>query len=110
MINTAYIGKAIREYCDATGQTNVDLAKMIGVDKSTIGRWINGKAREIKPAHWIALKGLINSHLAKTVSESKTLEEIIIEDIGLSPSAKLRIIDIIRKDRTKRRDSEERKG
>lgn len=110
MINTAEIGKAIRAYCDATGRTNADLARDLRVDKSTVGRWIDGKAREIKPVHWVALKGLLKSHLAKDALEGRPLEEIIVEDPGLSSSAKLRIIDIIKNDRVKIKETKDRKG
>lgn len=110
MINTVEIGKAIRAYCDATGRTNADLARDLKVDKSTVGRWIDGKAREIKPIHWVALKGMLKSHLADNALEGKSLEEIVIEDAGLSSSAKLKIVDIIRKDRARIMEPKDRKG
>ncbi|HCE46700.1 MAG TPA: hypothetical protein DET40_24395 [Lentisphaeria bacterium] len=100
MKNSAGIGKAIQSYCEATGQTNIDLAKRLDVNKSTVGRWVNGKASEIKPVHWVALKALISSHLTCNIEWNKSLEEIIIEDKDLSSSAKLRIIDIIKKDKS----------
>lgn len=110
MINTPEIGKAIKAYCDATGQTNVDLAKKMEVDKSTVGRWINGKAREIKPVHWVLLRKLINSYFACNIDLNKSLEEIIIEDKRLSSSAKLKIIDIIKKDKSEHADSNVKQG
>ncbi len=108
MINTAGIGKAIRAYCDATGRTNADLARTLKVDKSTVGRWIDVKAKEIKPIHWVALKDLIGPYLMKSSFDGKPLEEMVVEDAGLSSSAKLRIIDIIKKDREKHKN--EKKG
>ncbi|MFZ2655700.1 MAG: helix-turn-helix transcriptional regulator [Victivallales bacterium] len=110
MKNTAGIGKAIQSYCEATGQTNVDLAKRLDVNKSTVGRWVSGKASEIKPVHWVALKLLINSHLTCNIDWNKSLEETIIEDNGLSSSAKLRIIDIIKKDKMGHRPGKAKRG
>ena len=110
MINTAEIGNAIKAYCDATGQTNVDLAKKLEVNKSTVGRWINGKAREIKPVHWVALKALINSYFTCNIDRNKSLEEIIIEDNCLSSSAKLRIIDIIKNDKSEHKSGKVKQG
>ncbi|MGX8834926.1 helix-turn-helix domain-containing protein [Amedibacillus sp. YH-ame6] len=36
-------GKLFNELCDSSGKTNADIARGLGVDKATVGRWRSGE-------------------------------------------------------------------
>lgn len=67
MENSKSIQRAIQSLALDKGCAIADLGKELGVAGSTVIRWANGRAQNIRNSHWANLKPLIESYLPKQI-------------------------------------------
>lgn len=73
MKNGIQIQNALNLYLESTGKTCTNLAMDIGVAQTTVMRWANGKAKNIRPIHWLKLKPLIEQYISIVDKEDKQI-------------------------------------
>ena len=63
MENSIEIREAIKSLSSERGYALSEIAKKLNVAASTVIRWVNGTAKEIRNSHWVKLYPLIQNHL-----------------------------------------------
>lgn len=70
---TNSIRDAIWSYYKSSGNTQLEIARLIGISDPSFNAWLNGKAKKIRPQHWAKILPLIEPFLDK-----KSLQQITI--------------------------------